>query len=785
MRINKFIPKKISLLLSLFFAGFSLVLCNQACQSTKSEKPIESISNQAELIPETVDFIFHVKPILSDRCFKCHGPDEQKIKGNLQLHTEEKAFAAIGKNKNRFALIPNDVENSTLIQRIFTDNPDDIMPPPESNLDLSATEKAILKKWVAQGAKWKKHWSFIPPVKQKIPDVQNKNWVTNDIDNFILAKLEPLNIAPSPTTSKEKLIRRLSFDLRGLPPSTDDVQSFLNDDSEENYARIVDKFMTSDAFAERMTNEWLDLARYADTHGYQDDLERIMWPWRDWVIHAFKQNMPYDQFVEWQLAGDLLPNASKEQIIATAFNRNHKITQEGGVIPEEYRAEYVSDRTNTFATAFLGLTFECAKCHDHKYDPISQKEYFELFGYFNNVKEKGLIEAYGEIPEPYIEISQSEIEETLTFIKNLDTLENIPLLVMEELKEPRQTHILSRGLYDQPSTPVEPSVPSFGEKRTESNLKNRLGLSNWLFNEENPLTSRVMVNRLWQQVFGQGIVATSYDFGNQGALPTHPELLDYLAVKFREEGWDIRKIMKYMVTSSTYKQDSRVSEKMVELDPENRLLARASRSRLSAEMLRDHALSISGLLVNKVGGRSVKPYQPEGLWKEVAGGGSGEMTSYVQGKGDENYRRSLYTFWKRTVPPPNMTLFDAPTRDFCTVQRENTSTPLQALVLLNDPQFLETSRALAYRALTESKDNVIEYMFQLATSRTANEEELATLNEMYQSELIYYQENPTAREAFLQYGNTGNQKVKDEAVLAAYSFVANAIFNLDETIRKS
>jgi hypothetical protein len=770
---------------------FALLQCciftSESCSPSVDQVAHKNDIVSSEIVPDVIDFIFHVKPILSDRCFKCHGPDEAKIEGGLQLHSEEKAFAALGPNKDKYAIKKGDVVNSELVKRIYADNPDDVMPPPESNLTLSKTEKEILKKWIAQGAEWKEHWAFVPPSDPLVPTVQHSEWVLNPIDNFILEKLEDQKLQPSSQLSNEKLLRKVSFDLTGLPPSLKDIQSFLSDDSNENYERIVDKYLASKSFAERMTTEWLDLARYADTHGYQDDLERIMWPWRDWVIHAFDQNMPYDEFVTWQLAGDLIPNATKEQIIATAFNRNHKITQEGGVIPEEYRAEYVTDRTNTFGTAFLGMTFECAKCHDHKYDPISQKEYYQLFGFFNSIDEKGLIEEYGAIPEPYINLTKEEIKGVLDFVNNLDNLDTIPLMVMKEVKQARQTHVLSRGLYDQPSTKVDPTFPGFGKPTIASKKLNRLDLAQWLFGDENPLTARVTVNRFWQQIFGKGIVVTSYDFGNQGALPSHPELLDHLAQKFKKEDWSVKSFFKYLVTSSTYKQASSVSAEMLERDPENNLLARSSRTRLSAEMLRDHALTISGLLVKEVGGPSVKPYQPDGLWNEVTGGGGGSTAKYVQDEGDKNYRRSLYTFWKRTVPPPNMLLFDTPTRDFCAVKRENTSTPLQALVLMNDPQFLEASQALAFRALqndeNEQTQRIIQYMFTLATSRLANEDELVSLEKMYQEQLDYFESNPTQAVGLLSYSGD-SIKSKNLPQLAAFSFVANTIFNLDETIRK-
>ncbi len=778
---------KITGLLILLTTG--LIIGTESCTNEATQKKtLVSDSARKQVVPDKVDFVFHVKPILSDKCFKCHGPDKNKIEAGLALNTEEAAFAPLGKDKDRFAIVRGDLEKSHLVQRILTDNPDDIMPPPEANLALSDYEKEVLQKWITQGAEWKEHWSFVPPRPQDVPTTNDPSWLINSIDNFILAKLEANGITPAPQIRKEKLIRRLAFDLTGLPPSLEDIASFIEDDSETNYQRLIEKYLASDAYAERMTTDWLDLARYADTHGYQDDLERVMWPWRDWVIHAFKNNMPYDKFVKWQIAGDLLPSASKEQIIATAFNRNHKITQEGGVIAEEYRAEYVTDRTNTFGTAFLGLTFECAKCHDHKYDPISQKEYFQLYGYFNSVAEKGLIENYGEIPEPYIQITKEEIETTLTFINNLDTLETIPLLVMKDLKKPRATNILNRGAYDQLGDPVNPTVPSFGESTSNAKYKDRLGLADWLFSAENPLTARVMVNRIWQQIFGQGIVESSYDFGNQGTLPSHPELLDFLAIKYRSEGWDTKAMMKYIVSSATYRQACKVSDELLELDPDNKFLARASRSRLSAEMLRDHALTISGLLVPEIGGPSVKPYQPDGLWSEVAGGGGGSTAKYEQDEGDKNYRRSLYTFWKRTVPPPNMMLFDSPTRDFCNVKRENTSTPLQALVLLNDPQFLEASTALANRAIQNAKNSkkeIIQYMFTLATSRPADDQELNTLIELYEAELSSFLENPQEAIALIKYGKQTTNPDQDKNELAAFSYVASTIFNLDETIRKS
>ncbi len=755
---------------------------HKSCQKSNSVK----LAKSSNKIPDIVDFNFHVKPILSDRCFKCHGPDENVREAGLRFDTEEGLFAALGDEKDHFAIIPGDVEQSTLIERIFTENPDDVMPPPESNLVLEDYEKAILKKWIAQGAKWKRHWSFLPVEDPEVPQVETKSWTNNEIDNFVLSKLEQENLSPSPEASKAQLLRRVTFDLTGLPPTLEALEQFEKDNSPNAYEKAVDDLLNSDAYAENMTSKWLDLARYADTHGYQDDLERVMWPWRDWVIHAYRNNMPYDEFVQWQLAGDLLPNRTREQLIASAFNRNHKITQEGGVIPEEYRVEYVSDRTQTFGTAFLGLTFECAKCHDHKYDPISQKDFFSLYSFFNNVPEVGLIQPYGAIPKPFITLTKEEIDETLTFINNLDTIEKIPLMVMEEMDTVRQAYILKRGAYDKPTDSVFSETPPSILAFPESLPKNRLGLSDWLFHKDNPLTARVTVNRLWQQCFGKGIVASSYDFGNQGTLPTHPELLDFLANKFREEGWDVKAMLKYIVTSSTYRQSAKVSSEMLERDPQNLLLARAPRLRLSAEMIRDHALAVSGLLVATIGGPSVKPYQPEGLWQETTGGGGGSTAKYVPDKGDKLYRRSMYTFWKRTVPPPSMMTFDAASRDFCMVQRETTSTPLQALIMLNDPQIVEAARVLAYRAIDglERPKDRISMMFELATSRKPTEEELSDLKTYFEEEWERFKTNPKEAESFLSVGAFEQKELLETPELAAYAIVANAIFNLDETITR-
>ena len=769
--------------LIIFLSG-SLLFSLTACQSIGNEETVSLITTQP--IPEKVDFNFHVKPILSDRCFKCHGPDKNTIEGDLSFATRESALKALGDKQDHYAIVPFYPDSSTLVHRIHTIDKDDVMPPPESNLTLTSYEKEILTKWIAQGAEWKKHWSFISPKMPEIPVVTNQEWSQNEIDNFVLNKLESRQLLPNEAATKEKLLRRLSFDLTGLPPTLEEISTFQEDNSSEAIDKQIDRLLASDAYAEKMATHWMDLSRYADSHGYQDDLERIAWPWRDWVIHAYRKNMPYDDFVTWQIAGDLLPNPDREKIIATAFNRNHKITQEGGVISEEYRTEYVADRAQTFSTAFLGMTMECSRCHDHKYDPLSQKNYYQLFSFFNNIPEKGLIEPYGAIPKPYIKLNKTEINEVLTFINNADTLDEIPLMVMEELQEPRPAYILNRGQYDQPTTQVYPNTPEDILKFDENYPKNRKGLAEWLFSEDNPLTARVAVNRLWQQLFGTGLVATPDDFGNQGALPSHPELLDFLATKFRQEGWNVKSMLKYIAQSATYQQSAKSTPEMMVIDPENRLLARAARLRLSAEMIRDHALFISGLLSETIGGPSVKPYQPEGLWEETIGGGGGSLAKYIPDEGEKRYRRSLYTFWKRTVPPPSMMIFDASTRDLCTVKRQSTSTPLQALVLMNDPQIIEAARVLAQNAMQiyDQPTRRIEHIFKLTTSRQPEQEEIASLHDYLQEELAYFTAEPDKATDYLSIGTSPLLSKFSDSETAAYAMLASTIFNLEESFSR-
>jgi hypothetical protein len=1056
------------------------------------EKP-EAILEAEKKLPEKIDFNYHIKPILSDRCFACHGPDENKVEAGLRFDIEEEALAKL-ESGNR-AIVPGKLNKSELYHRILEEDPEEMMPPPESNLTLTDYEKALLIRWIEQGAEYKPHWSFIPPEQLEVPEVAQKEWVENPIDNFVVAKLQSSGLQPSPPAARERLLRRVTFDLTGLPPTLEEIDAFLADDSPEAYEKVVDRLLGTPAYAERMALDWMDLSRYADSHGYHADGYRLMWPWRDWVIKAFNQNMPYDQFVTWQIAGDMLPEATREQKLATAFHRNHPMTAEGGIVDEEYRLKYVFDRANTTATAFLGLTMECAQCHDHKYDPISQKEYYQFTAFFNNVKEVGMTGDDGNAG-PTLLLSSEDTEEKIRYIKGkitdrqqklqqrknevasedfdkklslqdinrslsaglaahypldeiqdgkspnlanrknpaevsgepaiiegkvgnaftfdneydilslnagfyertdafsigvwvkpekkdpysvilgnaghkntywrgyemyLDSLNRVsvrltnalphnylhvttveavsigawhhiaftydgsskpsglqvyldgkaveinvnfdhlyksilpvdaaykpkeqPLrvaksnrsfggdngvfqgslddiriynealtaleiqelhknntiqtllqlssaerseiqnallldyflhrkdptyqqilqeikayrveenalvdtvnevMIMKEMDIPRATYVLNRGAYDAPKSRVYPNTPQNVLVFPEDLPQNRLGLAQWLVSKENPLTARVTVNRYWQMCFGKGIVKTTQDFGNQGELPSHPELLDWLAIEFMNSGWDVKALMKLIVMSATYRQSSVGSEELLKADPENVWLARGPNHRLPAEMIRNNALAASGLLVKKVGGPSVKPYQPEGLWIEK-GTFSHFLLRYVPDKGDGLYRRSLYTFWKRTSPPPSMMAFDTPERDICVVRRQTTSTPMQALVLMNDPQFVEASRILAERMMMhggETLQDKMNFGFRLLTARSLEEEEAEIFIKLFQEEYKQYQQDQESAQALLKVGDYPRNQRLDVAETAAFSVVASMMMNHDEAYTK-
>lgn len=764
-----------------FLGLLCLATIATSCQSSEGESTeLESSSTHA--LPEIVDYNFHIKPLFSDRCFTCHGPDGEKREADLSLHTKDGLFTSSTSDSSNKIIVPGEPSLSLLYQRISDTSNISIMPPIESNLILEPHEIALIEKWIEQGAKWKPHWAFTPPQKPTIPKNDGNGWAKNEIDFFLLAAMEAKGLSPSAAASPNKLIRRLSLDVNGIPPELEDVTAFEQKPSSDTYARLVDKYLASANHAERFTVWWLDLSRYADTNGYQDDLERQMWPWRDWVIHAFEKNMSFDKFVTWQLAGDLLPDANLETILATGFNRNHKITQEGGVIDEEFLVDYVADRTVTTFTAFQAITMECARCHDHKYDPLSQKEFYQAFDFFNRVPEKGRAE-YNEIPKPFIKLTSLETEGILEFVNAPDSALPVHPMVMEDGENLRTTHILNRGQYDQPAEAVQQGTPASILPFTDQFAPNRLGLAQWLFDENNPLTARVIANRIWALYFQRGIVSTLDDFGNQGSLPTHPELLDWMAIYLMENNWDLRALERKILTSAAYQQQANIRPIHLEKDPENLYLSHANSTRLSAELIRDQALSISGLLVDKVGGPPVKPYQPDGLWAEKTSGG-GYMT-YKQQHGEHLYRKSLYTYWKRTVPPPSMLVFDAPTRDICTVNRQQTNTPLQALVLLNDPQQLEAARKLAANSGSfEQPIEVISHAFKRVLCRKPRTEELNSLQELFDEIRQDYTNRPSSADSLLNIGESPLPEDADKVDLAAMTIVVSTILNMNETITR-
>ncbi|MEX2566616.1 MAG: DUF1553 domain-containing protein [Cyclobacteriaceae bacterium] len=1051
------------------------------CLSCGVEKPDEILAAELQL-PDEIDYNLHVKPILSDRCFSCHGPDPNTREAGLRLDMAEGAYGPLAENKRKVAVSPGKLHRSDVYERMVSDDPEIMMPPPASNLSLSSREKAIIIRWIEQGATYKPHWAYIKPEKSILPKVSDPSWANNEIDYFVMAKLDENNLKPSSPAEKERLIRRVSLDLTGLPPDLGLVDRFLNDTSPNAYEKVVDTLLASVAYGERMALDWLDVGRYADSNGLHADGYRMMWPWRDWVIEAFKENMPYDRFIQWQVAGDLMPQPSKKQILATAFNRNNQTNSEAGIIDEEYRLEYVFDRSETIGKAFLGLTLDCARCHDHKFDPISQKDYYSMAAFFNNMDELGMtgndgnsgplmlyledeeerdlerlkaeiralederanaqqkflqeenkgsldpqwlpektlkmgliahfnLDEYGEgntldqsgkvlakvkgspeiisspvgkgmrfkneldvfeIPEqglfemtsafsfsfwarpesrePYrsllansgnknnffrgyevfldstnrvqvkiihalphncihlitenpikmgdwsqialtydgsaaasgtqlyidgkpwplvvmvdnlyksilpvkdsrgepvnrplrlarsyrvfggdngiytggldelylynrvltgLEIAElynygassplkeygpSDISRHLDYHtnkeardknKSLKVLRGEQLKMLEDKKEVmvmkerdhfRKTYILDRGEYNLPTEEVQADVPAVLPSLEEQWPRNRLGLAKWLTIPDHPLVSRVAVNRYWNQFFGRGIVNTVGDFGSQGELPSHPLLLDWLAVDFVESGWDVKALVKKTVTSATYKQGSLASKELLELDPDNVYLARGPRQRLLGEFIRDSYLHASGLLVEEVGGPSVKPYQPEGLWKEK-GEFSNFLLTYRPDEGKDLYRRSMYTFIRRTSPAPAMTTFDVPGREDCMVQRQETNTPLQPLVLMNDPQIIEASRALAEK-MQKDGGHVLEdqlvYGFRRVTGRRPSEKEMHIFQKMFSEELHRFGQNKKDGEALL---NVGASRVDPSLPLektAALTMVANLMFN--------
>jgi hypothetical protein len=748
-----------------------------------------------------VSFNRDIRPILSDRCFQCHGPDKNQRKADLRLDVRDEALKL---RDGVAAIVPGDSSASALIARIHSEDPDERMPPPEVNKFLSNEEKLLLKHWIEGGAEYEAHWAFLPPVRPEPPVTSKPDWIRNPIDAFILRKLDTGEISPAREASKVTFIRRVTLALTGLPPTPQEVDAFLADGSDGAYEAVVDRLLQSGRHGEHMASRWLDAARYSDTNGYNNDTPRYNWRYRDWVIGALNRNLPFDQFLTEQLAGDLLPDATLDQQIATGFNRNHNVTSEGGIIDEEYRLEYVADRVDTTSKVFMAMTVSCARCHDHKFDPISQKEYYQFFAFFNQVPETGYHKEHVGNPNPVVPAPTAEQRARIAKLENAiagtDVVEDRERLltekktieaafptamVMRDMEKPRDTFLLMRGAYDKPGEKVAPATPGVFSPLPDGAPRNRLSLARWLTHPGHPLTARVAVNQLWSQLFGAGIVTTLEDFGSQGAWPTHPDLLDWLATEFVRLGWDQKALIKTIVMSSAYRQHSGASPELIARDPDNALFARGPRFRLPAEVIRDSALAVSGLLRDRIGGPSVRPYQPPGLWTEViVADDSYSGGKYVQDTGDGLYRRSVYTWWKRTCPPPSLNTFDAPDREFCTVQRARTNTPLQALVLLNDPTYVEAARVLAARIVENSKDDAarMKDAFRCVTGRFPKPAEAAVLLASLSSELQRFRAEPEAARELIAVGDSSPPKGVDAAQLAAWTFLCSLMWNLDEAI---
>ncbi|MCU0719712.1 MAG: PSD1 and planctomycete cytochrome C domain-containing protein [Pirellula sp.] len=820
---------------------------------------------------DRIDFNRQIRPILSENCFYCHGQDANKREAGLRLDLRDAAL-------EHGAISPNQPNDSELLKRIFSEDAELVMPPPNSNRVLSNDQRELIKKWIEQGAEYDQHWAFVPPTKSVPPQVSRQEWVRNPIDQFVLAKLEHEGLAPSPEADKATLIKRLYADLIGLPPTPEEVREFEHDASPEAYERLVDRLMKSDHYGERMALPWLDAARYADSNGFQQDGDTWQWMWRDWVVKALNENLPFDQFTTWQIAGDLLPDATLEQKIASGFNRNHMLNGEGGAIAEEQRFVVLFDRIDTTATTFLGLTMSCAQCHDHKYDPITQRDYYGLMDAFNRVPESGVPQYFSSrirVASPFIEVPSEEVTKRIAELdaraseldaqvypfakvaftgwkiglladKNPDG-KGLPDSLVALLKKPetersdadkaeiekqlqahfdqkirnslkpdipqlgeletvrnekanyiadqmprpmimsdaqkRDTHVLIRGEYLNKGDKVEFATPGFLPAMQPDLPRDRLGLAKWLVSTDQPLFPRVQVNRMWQHYFGIGFVKTSEDFGVQSEYPIHRDLLDWLAVEFRESGWDMKKLNRLIVTSSTYRQSSKVNETLLQRDPENRLYARASRMRMPAMILRDWALAASRLLDRRVGGKPVYPYQPDDIWESLAITKERDFT-YPKSSNSDLYRRSLYTFWRRTVGPANM--FDSSNRQTCKVRMTATSTPLHALTTLNDPTWVEAARALAEETMTHHStlSAQLEAAYRAVLCRAPNEKELKILEASFAKQRAMFEAAPASADQFLSIGYKPKSSSPDPLTQAALSVVCLGILNLDESLTR-
>ena len=830
------------------------------------------LTGDTRAAPPALDFNRDIRPVLSENCFYCHGQDSNKRQAELRLDVRDAAIEA-------GAIVPNAPNSSELIERIYSEDSHKLMPPPKSNRRLSAEQKTLLKRWITEGATYARHWAYVTPKRPAEPTVRRADWVRNPIDRFVLARLETEQLAPSPEADRATLIKRLSIDLVGLPPNPEDVDAFVADCDPEAYDKLVDRLLANKHYGERTALGWLDAARYADSNGFQQDGDTWQWVWRDWVVKALNDDLPFDQFTIWQLAGDLLPQATTDQKIASGFNRNHLLNGEGGAIAEEQRFVNLFDRVDTTATTWLGLTMACAQCHDHKFDPITQRDYYGLLDAFNRVPETGTPQFFSSrirIAAPFIEVPtaenkariaefhsqisaaerdikladdsafegwragifadgkpadgkglpdrlvailrKAEIERTDGERKSLDpdlrkhfddkvrsglagTLaatarlgalkkelanylaDKLPRVMVMSDAKPRQTAILTRGEYLKPAEKVSFSTPSFLPPLATGSPTDRLGFARWLFAPEQPLTARVQVNRMWQHFFGTGIVKTPEDFGVQSEYPIHGALLDWLAVEFRARGWSMKAMHKLIVTSATYRQSSRVTPDQRARYPDNRLLARSSRFRMSSLILRDWALASAGLLDPRIGGPPVYPYQPDAIWEALAITKERDFT-YPASSGNDLYRRSLYTFWRRTVGPANM--FDVSNRQTCRVRSTTTSTPLHALTTLNDPTWVEAATMLARRSMKASQnlDVRLTHAFRRVLCRKPTDLDLKILRAAYHKQAAIYEANIENARAFSSVGTAPRDESLDITEHAALSAVCLAIFNLDEALTR-
>lgn len=780
-------------------------------------------------LPETVEFNRDIRPILSQHCFACHGPDPKTREADLRLDTEAGA-KAVREEYDHPAVVPGRPGRSSLIDRVTHSDPEKRMPPPlnqegSGGRRLTDREVALLEKWIDQGAEWERWWAYTAVDRPAVPaaDAAGSVELRNPIDRFVLARLDEEGLASTPPADRPTLIRRLSLDLTGLPPSMEAVQAFTQDTRPDAYERAVDRLLASPHFGERMALWWLDLVRYAETDGYHSDLHRNISAFRDYVIHAFNENKPFDQFTREQIAGDLLPQPTREQRVAASYNRLGQATKEGGSQPEEYLVKYAVDRVTTISNAWLASSMQCAQCHDHKYDPFSQKDFYSMAAFFGDVKERGMFPNENQLPPEVSLLSLDEADSLQLLDKQIAHLEPeveraqrfgqpIPAGKKAQLArlqneraafverhqkvlatasvESRVVRMLPRGdwRHDAGSI-VTPGAPDFlPEMEITGRRPDRLDLANWLVADDNPLTPRTFVNQLWDQFFGHGISKRLGDFGVQGETPTHPKLLDWLAAEFVASGWDVKHMIRLIVTSGTYRKASQATQEHLESDPDNRFLAHQARIRLPAELVRDNALAISGLLNRAVGGASFKPYQPDGYWGDIQTfGETGPAAEWTPTAGADQYRRGVYIYWKRSFLHPTLKAFNASTRQVTQAHRTQSNDPRQSLALLNDPMFVEAARVFAERIMDEGGPTVearVRFALRRAVSRTPSEAEMQPLIALYQKQLTRYRDDPEAAQQIVSVGQHPVARDKDLAELAAWASVARAVLNLHETITR-